>query len=418
MQRDPLPFPLQKRYSPQTAGKFRDVIEAIALRMEPTPTQLDNLKRSYTSIGEYLMECDELRDDLVLFHAHGSRATGTLVRPVHSRAEGYDVDGVARLRREAFAKYSGDNGPARLLNAVYQPLQRYSKIHSLQITRWERCVTLGYSDGMCVDVTPVIDDPLSGVPFGESHGRVPDRQLKLFDPTNPLGLVSTFDEAAKIRAVLRDQIALDSIREAKAKSELAPLPDAAKVQGRLLSRIVQLVKVHRNVAFGAPVNGQEDISPKSVLLNALIVAAYAARAPIPHDSELDLMVDVVVHMTDYLQRERLPSGSEFWTVRNPTAPTNNLAADMNSRGRQEAFVAWHARLIAHLTEILDCIETGGLHRLLALVDSVFGPSAALAVRELEQTTQAPGIGTRSVVVGTAIGTSVSMPARGHNFYGR
>lgn len=32
--------------------------------------------------------------------------------------------------------------------------------------RWERCVTLEYADGMCVDITPIIEDERVGIPYG------------------------------------------------------------------------------------------------------------------------------------------------------------------------------------------------------------------------------------------------------------
>ena len=124
--------------------------------------------------------------------------------------------------------------------------------------------------------------------------------LRRFSVTNPMGLVSSFNQAAKVRAVFTRQIALDSIKEATFKAELEQLPDAADVQNRLLSRLVQLVKVHRNVSFPPPEGESESFAPKSVFITALIAAAYEMRAPVPHESQLDLMLDVVQHMPTYL----------------------------------------------------------------------------------------------------------------------
>jgi hypothetical protein len=417
MHRDSLSLPARRRYSSQAGSKFREIVEAIARLHEPTQAQLENLERSYGSTGEYLMDCPELRDNIVLVHGQGSRMIGTLIRPSRSRAEGYDVDGVVRLRAGASSVYSGVGGPGQLIDDVFRPLKRYALKHSLEVWRWDRCVTLTYADGMKVDITPVIADPLLSLPFGESHARVPDRDLRRFSATNPMGLVNSFNQAAKVRAIFGDQITLDSIEEARARAELEQLPDAAEVQSRLLSRLVQLVKVHRNVSFPAPEGDEENFAPKSVFVTALVAAAYAMRAPVPHDSQLDLMLDVVQHMPTYLRRERQPGG-EYWTLANPTAPGNNLASDMNTPAYQTAFLQWHARLVAHLEQILDCIEgRQGLDKLLPLLEDAFGSKAAGAVRELEQPQPIPGLSARSILVGTAAASTFSLPARAHNFYG-
>jgi len=419
MHREPLSLPPRRRYSSQADSKFREIVGAIARLHEPTQTQLDNLERSYGSTGEYLMECPELREHITLVHGQGSRMIGTLIRPSRLRAEGYDVDGVVRLREGAFSIYSGDAGPGRLIEDVYQPLLRYARMHGLDIDRWERCVTLTYTDGMKVDITPIIAEPMVSIPFGETHARVPDRDLRRFAVTNPMGLVNSFNEAAKVRAILGNQIALDSLKEASARGELEQLPDAAEVQNRLLSRLVQLIKVHRNASFPASSSDEPDFAPKSVFVTTLAAAAYAMRAPVPHDSELDLLLDVVQHMPTYVQREPLPGGAEHWVLANPSAPGNNLAGDMNTPAHQSAFVQWHARLVGHLEQILDCIEERqGLDRLLPVLEDAFGSNAAGAVRELEQPQAIAGGTARSILLGTATAATVSLPVRAHNFYGK
>lgn len=419
MHRESLSLPPRRRYSSQADSKFREIVGAIARLHEPTQTQLENLERSYGSTGQYLMECPELREQIALVHGQGSRMTGTLVRPSRLRAEGYDVDGVVRLHEPAADVYTGDAGPGRLIDDVYRPLQRYARMHGLEIVRWGRCVTLTYADGMKVDITPVIADPLVSIPFGDTHARVPDRDRRRFAVTNPMGLVNSFNEAAKVRAIFANQIVLDSLKAESARGELEQLPDAADVQNRLLSRLVQLIKVHRNAAFPVSSGDQPDFAPKSVFLTALAAAAYAMRAPVPHDSELDLLLDVVQHMPTYVQREPLAGGSEHWVLANPTAPGNNLAGDMNTPAHQAAFVQWHARLVSHLEQILDCIEERrGLDKLMPLLEEAFGSPAAGAVRELERPQIISGGATRSILVGTAAATTVSMPARAHNFYGK
>jgi len=184
--RDPLPLPTKRQLSRSTGYKFFGLVDAVAKYNEPTQTQLDALERSYNSTAEYVMDSDEFRDLTITVHAQGSRALGTIIRPMRFRPEGFDIDIVVRLRRAAMLKYGHD--PVALINDLYTVVERYADIHGLKVTRWERCITLEYADGMCVDITPIIADERVGIPYGETHARVPDRKLELFDPTNPKGL--------------------------------------------------------------------------------------------------------------------------------------------------------------------------------------------------------------------------------------
>jgi hypothetical protein len=413
MHRDPLPSPLKRSLASATSPKFFALADAIAKYNEPTQTQLDALERSYNSTGEYVMESAEFRDLTITVHAQGSRATGTIVRPMRSGAEGFDIDIVVRLRRAAFTKY-GSN-PAALINDLFTVLKRYADAHGLAVRRWERCVTLEYADGMRVDIAPIIEDELVGVPYGQTHARVPDRKLQLFEPTNPKGLANGFSDAARVRAVfaMHEAMSLDKA----IRAELQPLPAADEVQARLLSRLVQLLKLHRNIAFGSA--GQVDFSPRSVFVTSLAATAYASRAPIAHDSPLDLLLDIVDVMPLFIQREPLAGGGEHWLVPNITAPGDNLASGMNTRERQEAFFAWHQRLRGDVQRLLDCIERReGLDKVLKVVEDAFGQRAAQAVRELETPRPVPGTPQRIVTVGTAIaGASLPLQARAHTFFG-
>jgi hypothetical protein len=414
MNRDPLPLPLKRRLSRAASPKFFSLVDAIAKYNEPTQTQLDALERSYGATGRHVMESDEFRDFTITVHAQGSRAIGTIIRPMRIRPEGFDIDIVIRLRRAAFLKYGND--AARLINDLYAVLKRYADMHNLKITRWERCITLEYADGMCVDITPIIEDPLVSIPYGATHARVPDRKLQLFEPSNPMGLANAFGEAARIRAAFTT-VDGASFSEAVLRGDLQPLPDADEVQNRLLSRLVQLLKLHRNVAFGAAGDGA-DFSPRSVFITSLAATAYATRAPIPHDSPLDLLLDLVDTMPMFIQRQPQPGAGEYWLLPNLTAPGDNLAGGMNTPGRQDAFFQWHARLKDDLQQLLQCIEQReGLDRMLEIVEGAFGTRAAQAVRELEQPRQVSRTELRLVAVGTAAATTLSMPARAHTFHG-
>lgn len=417
MHRESLPFPQKRQLSLASSPKFFHIVDAVAKYHEPTQTQLDALERSYGATGQYVMESDEFGELTTAVHAQGSRPIGTIIRPTQWRPEGFDIDVVIRLRREAFNKYGGEDGPGRLINDLYQVLRRYAERHGLGIKRWERCITLEYADGMNADITPIIEDPLFSSLYGDTHARVPDRKLRLYDPSNPMGLINSFNEAARTRAVFTTTTG-DSASLAEARANMIPLPDAAEVLNRLLSRLVQLLKLHRNVAFGESKAGQ-DFAPKSVFLTSLASAAYTLRAPVAHDSPLDLLLDVVETMPLCFERHQLPNGGEYWNLPNFTAPGDNLASGMNTPTHQRAFTQWHGLLVGHLQQLLECIERrSGMDAMLRVVEEAFGSRAALAVREAEEPRAMIKNDRRVVILGTAASTTMAMQARANTFYGK
>ena len=412
-------YPLHRhRASARSSARFFYLVDAIGRLFEPTQTQLDALDSSYRSTGEFLSTCPEFDGLLHEIHAHGSRQLGTLVRPIEESREGFDVDLIARLHQVAMRKYGATDGPTRLLNDLFSALERYAKAHGLRIHRWERCVTLEYAGGMFADIAPVIDEPSLIGPFGSTQGRIPDRKLHRYDLTNPRGYASAYDRAAAVSPNFTSYHEFSEALKAEARADVAPLPVPQEVFDRLLSRLVQLLKLHRNVAFGAAVEGP-DLSPSSVFLTTLAGAAYAIQAPRPHDSPLDLLLDIVDTLPDHFERTQHPNGSEIWNLPNPAAPAENLASAMNTPQRQAAFRGWHRRVSDDVTAIVKAIEeSAGMDTLLARLEKAFGPRAARAIRDDQAQHRLGNRQAGHVALIPAIGAPVSAIARPHHFFGR
>lgn len=415
MHSDPLPQPKSRQLAMASSVKFFGLADAIAKHYEPTSTQLADLERSYQAVGQYVIDSDEFSSLAIRAHAQGSRAIGTIIRPLW--ADAFDIDLVIRLHRSAFQKYGSPNGPVRLINDLYAVLKRYADAHSLEVEKWDRCVTLKYADEMCVDVAPIIDEPSIIALFGDTHAKIPDRDLKQYEPSNPEGLASSFNKTAKISPIFTISKAIHSFAEDSKRGELQPLPDANEVMGRLLSRLIQLMKIHRDKTFGAPQLGH-DFAPKSIFITTLAAAAYEVRAQIAHESPLDLMLDVVDTMTLFFERRQLGGGREYWILPNLTAPGDNLASGMNSAANQQVFFQWHARLVSDLTRLQQCIERrAGTDDLIKLVKETFGDRAARAVIELDAPRPLDKSSQRLVTLGTAAAT-ITVPARAHTFFGK
>lgn len=416
MIREPVSLPRRPSISTRSSARFFHLVDVIARANEPTVTQLSALERSYNSTGEFLTVCPEFLGDLIEVHAHGSRQLGTIVRPRDDSRLGFDIDLIARIRSEARHKYDGEHGPALLLDRLHRALSRYADAHGLRLRRWERCATLEYAEGMCADIAPVIDSPLLAAPFGETHGLIPDRELRLFDSTNPRGYAKHFDIAA---AISPNFTAVVSLSESVTRADVTPLPDAEEVLDRLLCRLVQLLKLHRNVAFGTAERSQ-DMAPSSVFLTTLVAMAYAVEAPQPHDSPLGLLLDIVERIPLHFERISRFDGSEEWVLPNPSAPRDNLAGSMNSPARQKAFFSWHHRLIGDLTRILQAIENHeGMDVLVKALERAFGPHCAGAIQQDQtQQRQASRVAGRVTLMSSAIAAPLSVSARPHTYFGR
>lgn len=406
-----------RKVTASASARFTYLAEAIGRTIEPTATELQELERAYSATGEYLIDCAEFNGLVEQVHAQGSRQMGTIVRPMDANREGFDIDLVVRLSKAALVRYGGPGGASLLLEHLYVVLKRYAERHGLGIERWERCVTLIYSGGMRADFAPVIDDPLHVLPYGKHHGRIPDRELRNYLSTNPKGYCLGFDAAAEVSPVFRLTETLTAEFAEARKADLVPLPEADEVFARLLSRFVQLGKMHRNISFGELEAGS-DIAPTSVFLTSLFAKAYIILAPKPHDGPLDLFFDIVELLPNLFEREIFQSGKEIWTLMNPYAQADNLADSMNDSKRQQAFSQWQKKFVTDLDGLLAAIEGNhGLDTVSKAVEAAFGRRAKQAVlqhsaqrRESFRSLKQAGF----VIAGAA---SVVTPARAHTYFG-
>lgn len=406
-----------RRASTRSSARFFYLVDAIGRLHEPTQTQLDELESSYQSTGTFLTECPEFKGQIHEIHAHGSRQIGTLVRPMDESREGFDIDLIARFHPAAMGNYEGPNGPVQLLNNLNTAVERYAKAHGLRIHRWERCVTLEYAGGMFADIAPVIDTPSQFSLYGDTLGRIPDREKRLYDRTNPRGYAKGFDKVAAISPVFTSMLDFAKALSTENRAEVVPLSDSQEVFNRLLSRLVQLLKLHRNVAFGQAACGASDLAPSSIFITTLAAAAYAVQAPQPHDSPLELLLDIVENLPDHFERTPLPNGGEHWVLPNASAPGENLASSMNTPARQAAFKSWHGLITEQLVDIVELIEArGGMDVLLPKLEAAFGKRAARAIRDEEAKQRQSTTSIGKVALASA-GASVATTARAHTFFG-
>ena len=162
------------------------------------------------------------------------------------------------------------------------------------------------------------------------------------------------------------------------------------------------------------------MAPSTVFLTTLAAMAYAVEAPQPHESPLELLLDIVERMPLHFERIPRPDRSEEWVLPNPSAPRDNLAASMNSSARHEAFFSWHRRLIGDLKRILHAIENHeGMDVLLKALENAFGSRCASAIQQDQtQQRQATRVTGRVTLITSAAAVPVSVAARPHTYFGR
>lgn len=404
-----------RQYSDASSSHFVNLIEYIGRALEPTPTQLSALERSYDSTSAFLVGCPEFEGELLEVHPQGSRELGTLIRPLRG-GDGFDVDLVARFDRKAHTRYSSQ-GPVELVDRLYRAVKRYADQHGLALKKWDRCVTLEYADGMCADIAPVIDFPVHHALHGDTHGLIPDRDRQRFDPTNPKGLARYFNHIAAIEPAFSRTILAKAATEDFKRADVTPLSNAEDVFDRLLCRVIQLIKLHRDTTI-AKSPELTDEAPTSIFLTALAAGAYERQARILHTDPLALFMDIVTDMPGFIDRSWVGT-CEVWQVQNPTAPGDNLASAMNLGARQDIFDQWYRKFRSDITEIVDAIDSrSGMDQVGKLVTEAFGDRAGKALLNGQLTAQDMQRNAGAAKAVLAGGLIVPLTAKSNTFYGK
>lgn len=232
------------------ASQLDDLLDQICESLQLTMTQYEAAKAHYEAVSRWLGA-----DDSILAHLHpsiypqGSLAIGTTVRP--TKHIEYDLDLVCQLlmdweRADAVS----------VLNLIEKRLKE-NAIYRPMVERKNRCIRLNYANEFHMDVLPGLPDRVAG----GTCLRVPDRELRSWKASNPLGYAGWF----KMRAALRRVVMAE-------KFAMAPLPaHEPSSEKPPLKRIVQLLKRWRDLAYAGRPDGR---APISIVLTTLAGLHY------------------------------------------------------------------------------------------------------------------------------------------------
>jgi hypothetical protein len=397
--------------STETVATAVGVLAAITDAHALTKTQRERLQSAYESIGAFLAEHADFKDVTIEVHPQGSMLIGTTTRP-EGKIE-IDIDLVVLLIQGYHTQVPCKELLTRLLSA----LKEYAEQHDLRIQPKRRCVQLQYTGEMHADTTPVVYDPQAR-PYGRTHSLVPDRELLQYLSTNPKGFAAWFEDAA---ARMPSFSLFRALKDLSARADVVPLPSAA-IFNRLLARIVQIFKIHRNIYFA-----QRDFCPPSAFLTTIIVQGYIAALRHGFDSPLDLILHIWQAMPNHIDRVSLSDGRETWVVNNPTAEGDNLADRIDTLERQSAIRAWHQKFGEDFLQLIAAVQhPAGIDSISAEIKRSYGArsaqgltSAMIAYAAQEREKQRIHVPAMAgpIATGALSAPSIAMTSQPNRFYG-
>lgn len=313
--------------------------------LDITPEQFFLAQSRYMDLAEWLVEHGIGSPDV---YPQGSFRLGTVLRPGFKL--GFDIDLVFLrfLKKTSVTQQELRDQADGLLRAYVE--QRGHLMGNPKLDEKGRCFTLTYeSDGFHMDVLPVIPNE-DGL---EDAILLSDRDLRDWLPSNPIGYAnwfwSTMGDGVEVkRSALAEQLERD-------------IEDVPRWLVRTtLQRVVQLLKLHRNVFF----TYDPDLAPPSILITTLAGQAYGGDEDI-----YTAFQKVAATMSQHIELR----DEQLW-VQNPADENENFADKWNTNPeRKEAFFRWE-KAVQEQAEGWGAAE--GIDRATAALGASFGTSAA------------------------------------------
>jgi hypothetical protein len=318
-----------------------DLLDRICVKLQISPTQYKAAEDHYSAIGKWLgasgSSFEALKPEI---YSQGSIRIGTTVKP-RGRNE-FDLDLVCQFLIDP--RQVPD--PVARLNAVETRLRQNDQYKNI-LERKNRCIRVKYANAFHLDILPACPDP------SKSNGCivVPDRALKGWTPSNPIGYADWFEGRARSYKEMRE-------------GRLEPLPDHETVDEKApLKCMVQLIKRWRDIAYASNM----DEAPISIVLTTLAGQYYARESSLGEG------------LSGILRRivENLPAPGDVLVVRNPANSSEVLSEKWN---QTPALYAAFTRGITEFVKTWDSIRsTGSIPAVTKILERLFGEEIARTV---------------------------------------
>ncbi|WP_116654916.1 nucleotidyltransferase domain-containing protein [Pelagibacterium sediminicola] len=280
-----------------------ELLAEIAFSAQLPPSLYKLASSRANSVCTHLDGTDAFADQIEHFYPQGSMAIDATISTRGTDAE-YDIDIVAQLG----GRFRGMS-PCKILDELFEALDGY---RGMEVKRQTRCVTIYYSDGMHLDITPALRE--YGTADRQSliaHAKGPfDRDDDEFIAMNAYGFADWYIERTPIeRRVVKaaSRFFSDAGLQVRADADIDEVPDQTPFTVKNTATLaLQLVKRYRNIVY----ESEKGRIPPSVMLSCF--AGHAAQANMT-------LSDMLIRQCDFIARE-MRAASVRWEkveVRNP-----------------------------------------------------------------------------------------------------
>src|SRR5581483_4723163 len=278
------------------------VIDKAIAELELTSAQYADAVKSYEAIAAVLRKIHPALE--IIIFPQGSMRLGTTVRPI--QGERFDLDMVCLVTLSGTIYQ-----PEQIFNLVWEALGQDETYRHLRRKK-NRCIRIEYADGrkFYLDVTPAVPDWAKSTLL-----YVPDRELKKWFSSHPIGFCDKFKKAGEALPIIRRpmlQFANRSLVLANASAHVEPMPQHGAFDKTPLQRIVQILKGDRNKYF----QNNTAYRPSSILLTTLTMHSYSHFVTEPVADLLEFVAKVVAKLPEFIQ-ETGTAGFRKFFVMNP-----------------------------------------------------------------------------------------------------
>jgi len=382
------------------------VLDKIVGKLDITKTQYKTAKERYEDVGKWLSKgeyCLSSGNKVCLrngeIYPQGSIRLATTVKPIGQ--EEFDVDLVFFTPNVSI----GDIDPSELNRLIGERLRENADYKRMMEAspnngRLKRGWRITYADEFHLDITPSINNHTE-----ENNSElVPDRKLQDWKPSNPKDYAVWFDKCSKQIPRLR-YIPKRGEVLATESHEVVDFPENEEVKP-LLKRYVQILKRHRDEMFKG-----KDHKPISIIITTLATHAYnACIAKNTYDSELDLLIDIIKIMPDFIE-----GYERHYKISNPATEFENFAERWNEvPAKKQAFDLWQSNALSFFQTLYTL---SGQHKVFERLEEGFGKETVSSI--YNDITEKVIDNRNQGLLGLGIGSSVSEASsvKKNTFYG-
>ncbi len=365
-------------------SQLDELLDLIVETLQLTAAQHESASAKYHAVGDWLSrDGNDLASEEPQIYPQGSLRIGTTVRP--RKTTEFDLDLVCEL------KGSVGFSPSQVYESIWRRMSS-NGVYKPLLVSLPRCIRLDYAGDFHLDIVPAIPDGTRSEPGALL---IPDRDKKIWLPSNPKGYASWFESCC----------ALD-ISERRFDASIEPLRTPESTENKApLKLAVQLFKRWRDVAF----ESKQELAPPSIVLTTLAARFYKKE---PHVT--DAMSGILGRALEWSQGNSLE-------LHNPANPDERITDRWLATPGAASELVVQLKLLNERWRAL--VDRGVFPSLYEELEVIFGKRRVdRAIRKYAEKHVAArdagelyvSLTTRSLVGSTA-GSAIKI--RPHNFFG-